>query len=425
MSTQEIFLPADTQGSSATMFKSKYFLLAFLIASRWVVYGFLDVALTAVLRKSGVSLTQISLMLGVGFLFMFKFLWAPLVDRIAIFGVYGYKRWFLITQTLVAIFLLGLLWLHPAKDFYWVFGLLVFASIAATFRDVSIDALAVKILTEEERATANGWMSTGFMLGMVLGGGVLLLLYDTIGWEGAVWAISIGTMIAVPVMLFFKEPEQKSTQSAGREKSHMLSSLRDFFRRPGRMQWAGLILIMAMAGITGPSLIAVMLIDNGWSLARVGGVTNIAGPLVAAVLSLAAGYVFTRISRRVAVVSMLLGGALLSFIKIPVAYDGYPMWATMTVVITSVVIATLTNIAQKIIVMDKSTASPDFGSNFTIQVSLAQIGGTISMMAAPALAEMLGYPAVLAMGGCLGLIAAFLLSRYKYLEPLQRTAPHP
>jgi predicted MFS family arabinose efflux permease len=290
---------------------------------------------------------------------------------------------------------------------------------------VSIDALAVKILTEEERATANGWMSTGFMLGMVLGGGVLLLLYDTIGWEGAVWAISIGTMIPVPVMLFFNEPEQKITQNAGLEKSHMLSSLRDFFRGPGRMQWAGLILIMAMAGITGPSLIAVMLIDNGWSLARVGGVTNIAGPLVAAVLSLAAGYVFTRISRRVAVVTMLLGGALLSFIKIPVAYDGYPMWATMAIVITSVVIATLTNIAQKIIVMDKSTASPDFGSNFTIQVSLAQIGGTISMMAAPALAEMLGYPAVLSMGGCLGLIAAFLLSRYQYLEPLQRTAPHP
>ena len=50
----------------------KYLLLSLLIASRWVVYGFTDVALTAVLRKSGVSLAQISLMLGVGVLFMFK-----------------------------------------------------------------------------------------------------------------------------------------------------------------------------------------------------------------------------------------------------------------------------------------------------------------------------------------------------------------
>jgi len=406
------------------MFKSKYFLLALLIASRWVVYGFLDVALTAVLRKSGVSLTQISMMLGVGFLFMFKFLWAPLVDRIAIFGVHGYKRWFLLMQTLCAITLLGLLWLHPAQDFYWVFGLLVVASIAATFRDVAIDGLSVKLLSAEERATANGWMSTGFMLGMVLGGGVLLLMYDSIGWQGAVWAICIGTLIPVPVMLYFKEPEHQDTPNDGRKAPPLLSSLRDFFRGPGRLQWAGLILIMAMAGITGPSLIAVMLIDNGWSLARVGGVTNIAGPLVAAVLSLAAGYVFARTSRRTAVVTMLSLGAILSFVKIPVAHDGYPMWATMAIVITSVVIASLTNIAQKIIVTDKSAASPDFGSNFTIQVSLAQVGGTVSLMAAPALAELLGYPAVLAMGGCLGLIAAFLLSRYKYLEPATTTTPN-
>ena len=72
--------PQDLSPSASSSVKPKYLLLAMLIASRWVVYGFTDVALTAVLRKSGVSLTQISMMLGVGFLFMFKFLWAPL-DR--------------------------------------------------------------------------------------------------------------------------------------------------------------------------------------------------------------------------------------------------------------------------------------------------------------------------------------------------------
>ena len=44
-------------------------------------------------------------------------------------------------------------------------------------------------------------------------------------------------------------------------------------------------------------------------------------------------------------------------------------------------------------------ATADFGSNFTIQASLAQIGGVLSMMAAPALAQWLGYPTVLALGG--------------------------
>lgn len=403
---------ANTQGSRGV--NPKYLLLSLLIASRWIVYGFTDVALTAVLRKSGVSLTQISLMLGVGFLFMFKFLWAPLVDRIAIFGVPGYKPWFLLMQAACAVALLGLLPMHPAQDFYAVFGFLFLASILATFRDIALDGLSVKLLSEDERAAANGWMSAGFMLGMVAGGGVLLLAYDSIGWQGAVWALVIGTLAPIPVVWLFKEPAHAAGQVAAAA-APMWSSLRDFFRLPGNLQWTGLILLQSWAGITGPSLIAVMLIDNGWSLARVGGVTNIAGPLLAAALSLAAGYAFARISRRAALVSMLVAGAVLAFVKIPIAHDGYPVGLTMAIIITSVVVATLTNVAQKVIVTDKASATADFGSNFTIQASLAQIGGVLSMMAAPALAQWLGYPAVLAFGGGVGLLCALLLMRYRHL----------
>jgi len=147
----------------------------------------------------------------------------------------------------------------------------------------------------------------------------------------------------------------------------------------------------------------------------VGGVTNIAGPLLAAVLSLAAGYAFARVSRRAALVCMIMAGAVLAFAKIPIAHDGYPVGLTMAIIITSVVVATLTNIAQKVIVTDKASATADFGSNFTIQASLAQIGGVLSLMAAPALAEWLGYPAVLAFGGGVGLLCALLLMRYRHL----------
>jgi dipeptide/tripeptide permease len=75
----------------------------------------------------------------------------------------------------------------------------------------------------------------------------------------------------------------------------------------------------------------------------------------------------------------------------------------------------LTNVAQKTIVMDKASCTSDYGSNFTLQASLAQIGGIFSMMAAPMLSQWLGYPAVLALGGVLGLISAVLLMRYRHL----------
>lgn len=393
-----------------------HLLLALLVASRWVVYGFTDVALTAVLRKAGVSLEQISLLMGVGFLFMFKFLWAPMVDRVALFGRPGYKTWFLWMQGACAVALLGLLLLEPAQDFYAVLGLLAAASIAATFRDIAMDGLAVKVLAVDERASANGWMSAGFMVGLVLGGGVLLLAYDHIGWSGAVWMIVLGTLLPLPIMLAFREPERAPDAAAPSGGGLALwASLRAFFAAPGHLQWAGIILLMAAAGITGPSLLTVMLIDNGWSLARVGTVTTIIGPLLAAALSLGAGYAFERVSRRTAVVSMLALAALMSFLQIPVATNAFPEWLVILVVIAVVVVASLTNIAQKIVVTDKSAATPDFGSNFTVQASLAQIGGILAHMAAPALASVTGYPTVLAVGGVLGGVAALVLFRYRHL----------
>lgn len=396
--------------------KPKYLFLALLMISRWVVYGFTGVALIAILRRSGVELTQISLLGGAGFLFMFKFLWAPLVDRIRIFGLPTYKGWYLLSQSICAISLLALLWLHPKDDFYAVFACLVAASLAASFRDIAQDGLSVKILSEEERPAANGYMSAGFMLGMVLGGGVMLATYDTIGWTGAIWTLVVSTALPIPFALTFRESEYATNgQIHSGKPNSMLFALIAFFRYKGNMQWAGLIMLMTLAGITGPSLLVLILVDNGWSLTRVGVVTNIIGPLIAAVLSLAAGYVFARTTRRVALVCMIAAGAFFSFAKVPIVTNSYPEMLTIGVIVLAVVVASLTNLAQKIVVIDKATSSPDFGTNFTIQGALNQTAGTLASVLAPALASVAGYANVIIGAGVLGLVSAFLLTRYKHL----------
>jgi MFS family permease len=396
--------------------KPKFLMLALLMISRWVVYGFTGVALGAILRRSGVELAQIGILGAAGFLFMFKFLWAPVVDRYRVFGLPTYKGWYVLMQGLCGLSLLALLWFHPKDDFYAVFFCLVVASLSASFRDIAQDGLSVKILSEKEGPTANGYMSAGFMLGMVLGGGVLLALYDTVGWTGTVWLLVLATMLPIPMMIAFKEPESapKETRCTAQTGS-MGYALIAFFRYPGNAQWAGLIMLMTLAGITGPSLLVLMLVDNGWSLARVGVVTNIAGPLIAAALSLAAGYIFARTTRRIALVSMIFLGALFSFAKMPIASNGYPEMLTIAIVVLAVVVAALTNLSQKIVVIDKASSSSDFGTNFTIQGALNQMGGTIASIAAPALAGVIGYANVILLAGMLGLACVFLLSRYKHL----------
>ncbi len=395
--------------------QAKCLMLALLMSSRWVVYGFLSVALVAVLRKSGVELTQIAALGSAGFLFMFKFLWAPLVDRYRIAAWPRYKGWYLLSQAVCGVSLLALLWFHPKQDFNQVFICLVIASLSASFRDIAQDGLSVKILTESERATANGYMSAGFMIGMVLGGGVMLALYDTIGWQGAVWALVASTLLPLSVMFFFPEQDDAADGATGAGRRSSWYALVAFFRYPGNGQWAALIVLMTLAGITGPSLLVLILVDNGWSLARVGVVTNIAGPLAAAVLSLAAGYVFARTTRRRALVSMIALGALFSFAKMPIASNSYPEPLTIAIIVLAVVVASLTNLAQKIVVIDKAATSPDMGTNFTIQGALNQMGGTLGSVAAPALAAVFGYANVILLAGVLGLVCVAALLRYKHL----------
>lgn len=392
--------------------RSKHFLLTLLQVSRWIGYGFSGVALPAIFRSAGADLTEISMLMGVGFLFMFKFLWAPLVDRVKVPGLPRYKGWYILTQVLVALGLLPLLWYRPPGDVRMILILLVVASLAATFRDIAQDGLSVKLLLPEERATGNGYMSAGFMVGMVLGGGVLLMLYDSIGWNGSVWLLVFGTLLPLPLVAWFPEADEPSDAQSRPVRGVPFV---EFFKQEGNIQWSGHIIIMTVAGVTGPSLIVLMLVDNGWSLARVGGITNVAGPLIAAVLSLAAGYVFARLSRRVAIVSIMLLGGLFSFAKMPIATNSYSDAVTVGVVIMAVVVATWTNIVQKIIVIDKATATADFGTNFTMQGSLNQIGSNLSMVLAPLLAKHVGYSYVLLFGGGIGLLSGALLTRYRYL----------
>ena len=53
--------------------------------------------------------------------------------------------------------------------------------IAAT-QDIATDGLAVALLAPAERGLANGVQVAGYRVGMIIGGGALLGVYDASGW---------------------------------------------------------------------------------------------------------------------------------------------------------------------------------------------------------------------------------------------------
>jgi len=88
---------------------------------------------------------------------VFKFLWAPLLDLLR-GRRWDYRAWIISMQALMAAALLPLIWIDPVGGFGWWRTLLLAHAVAASTQDVAIDALAIGAVPAESRGRLNGAM---------------------------------------------------------------------------------------------------------------------------------------------------------------------------------------------------------------------------------------------------------------------------
>jgi MFS transporter, PAT family, beta-lactamase induction signal transducer AmpG len=171
-----------------------------------VPIGFIWWAMPTLFRQNGVDISVIgSITAALTLPWVFKFLWAPLVDiyRTANFG---FTRWIAVTQALMCASLVPLVF-TPLQNHVstWAACLFLHSMFAAT-QDVSVDALVINIVPNEEKGIINGYMQAGMLIGRSVFGGVILLIVPYIGLQGIV-ILMIAAILATLCLLFFiKEP---------------------------------------------------------------------------------------------------------------------------------------------------------------------------------------------------------------------------
>jgi MFS family permease len=108
--------------------------------------GFIWWAMPTLLRKSGADVAEIGSFNAILILpWVFKFLWAPLIDVFRS-SRFGFKKWIFLSQSLMCLSLLPLIFI-PLEDNYFIWMFLLFLhSIFAATQDVSVDALVINIL---------------------------------------------------------------------------------------------------------------------------------------------------------------------------------------------------------------------------------------------------------------------------------------
>ena len=144
-------------------------------------------AMQAWLSLDGLDIKTIGFLSLVGLPYTFKFLWAPLLDRVDL-PLLGRRRgWLVLSQLLLA----GALWLlsnASPKDDLQAFGLIaVLVAFLSATQDAVYDAYRSDLLPPRERGLGSSLNTMGYRLAMILSGGVALIWTDPAQGNGWSW----------------------------------------------------------------------------------------------------------------------------------------------------------------------------------------------------------------------------------------------
>jgi RhtX/FptX family siderophore transporter len=369
-------------------------LLAALYVSQAIPVGFFVIALPTILRDAGVALTTISLFSALALAWVVKFAWAPLVDRYGSKTRGHFRSWILPLQLLAVGAVLVLATTDPAESLWplAVAGTL-FMLVAAT-QDIATDGLAVRILSSGERGPGNGIQVGGFYLGQILGGGLVLVLVDRVGWAASM--VAMAAMMALPLWLVWRYREPAASFSSAASPVGF-SSLARFFRRPGVWGWVALLLVYRAGDAAAVRMLGPLLVDRGLTLGTIGVLTGVVASVGALFGALVGGTLVNRIGRRESLFAFAVFHALALLGYLAPAAGPTAPFLLYAIVLAAAFTGGLATAAVYTAMMDRSDGASS-ATDFTLQQSLCAMGPLVASILSGVVADRWGHVALF--GGC-------------------------
>lgn len=188
-----------------------------------------------------------------------------------------------------ALLLLALAGIHAPKPV--LFALLLTCVLCATWADIPVSALAIHVLPPAERARAGGVRSAALFAAAVLGGGLMLVLAQRLGWASPfilMAALLALALTCLPALHIGTDAPQPSAPAASQLAAQSdAAMLRGFFRQAGVARW--LVLLTACFPFVGVAWVYLkpVLLDQGLSAGQVAWMVGMGGAALGAIASLA------------------------------------------------------------------------------------------------------------------------------------------
>ena len=281
------------------------------------------------LREAGIDRSTIGYLSWVGLAYGFKWVWAPLVDRMPLPWLttrLGRRRsWLLLAQVMIALGLVGMAINDPAQLLSPLVWCALAVALGSATQDIALDAYRIESAGSDAQAALAAVYQTGYRLAMIwAGAGVLWIAaraqgaevagYAHAAWQTAYLAMAVSLLPGMLTVLLSPEPAPRpvpAARSVGEWlQGALLDPFADFWRR---YRWQA-VLVLALIAVYRISDVVMGImanpfyVDMGYTKDEVAAVTKVYG----VVMTLVGAFVGGLLSSRLGVMRVLMLGAVLS-----------------------------------------------------------------------------------------------------------------
>lgn len=384
--------PPPRSGLTAAFTSWRLGAVTLLSISSGLPLGLVVTAVPAWLALAKVDIKTIGVFTLVQLPWGFKFVWAPLMDRLRL-PFFGFRRgWILVCQLALAAgaALLGLTagdvaicdpaiagkaacdaMAGPPLAVVTAIGLLsLLISFASATQDIVYDAYAVEVLRKDEHGAAVALRSGLYRLGMWLSGNIAISMGPVWGWKWTLISQAAIYAALIPVTVFAPEPKLEHAPPKSLREA-VWAPFVGFLGRPRALEIAGFVLLYRLADSIAGSLVSPFLIQKGFSAFDIGVVRGGVGVVGTLVGTAAGGLLAARVGvgRALWICGVLqivsnAGYAVVAVIDPSFGAVAIPWWMTEATVngVTTQVPATVSFPLQAAILVETAAGGMGWGA---------------------------------------------------------------
>lgn len=189
---------------------------------------------------AGIPVSHIGLLSLIGAPYVYKFLWAPLLDRYSLCGTTRRRGWIVLCQILVIVVLLYLAQCDPAQAPLRAATLALALAFCSASQDIAINAYQTELLTTKEQSFGATLSAMGYRVALLVSGGLALVLADYWGFGTVYQLMALLLLIGVVIVIIAPEPTLSASRPVTLATS-IIEPFKEFISRP-----AALLMIVAV-----------------------------------------------------------------------------------------------------------------------------------------------------------------------------------